>query len=90
MDTNQHSFVIVMVSIHGVTEHVKKLGNKILYNFVPQFFHMFGGHCMLTMAYYPRDVISYLFFSTDRQTDRHTHILDENNDHKTCRRYGAR
>ena len=30
-----------MVSIHGATEHVKKL-RKIWFNFVPQFFHIFG------------------------------------------------
>ena len=40
-----------MVNLHGVTEHVKKLGNKIEQNFV----HMFGGSCMFTMACYPRD-----------------------------------
>ena len=36
---------ITGVASHGkhtrATEHVKKLGNKILFNFVPQFFHMF-------------------------------------------------
>ena len=37
---------ITGVASHGkhtrATEHVKKLGNKIEQNFVPQFFHMFG------------------------------------------------
>ena len=37
---------ITGVASHGkhtrATEHVKKLGNKIKQNFVPQFFHMFG------------------------------------------------
>ena len=54
---------IVMVSIHGVTEHAKILGNTIAISACggpkfyyrsrkccSQFFRMFGGPCMLTIA----------------------------------------
>ena len=67
-----------MVSIHGVTEHVKKLGNKTEQNFP---LGKFGPYKIAITACGATCTYHISFFSTYVYTYIQTYILDKNNDH---------